>query len=237
MTMTDTVLFVKETQTCHYVMHIATPRLCGEPGFKSRLDAREETFIRCREILNEDAFNAADRTLPPADHPYRMPKMNTKPPVIAPAPHQPPPAVGGGKKGEEPKVKKQHDLIRKALEKLLGSSGEMKPGEVFIEPIGDGSEEVIIEFVDADYDEETGELIFDGEEEEESKGRESGKTNGNGKKGKAISGSSIEEVLRAAGYTVKGEKNKKEEKTGSGSRPGSQGRKGEQKRGGRRDEL
>lgn len=221
--MTDTILFVKETQTCRYVMHIATPRLCGEPGFKSRLDAREETFIRCRQILNQDAYDAADRTLPPADHPFRMPKRS-KQPVIAPAPHQPPPTVGADKKtADDPKLKKQHELIRKALEKLLGgSSGEMKAGEVFIEPIGDGDEEVIIEFVEADFDEE--------EDVDEKDG------NGKGKgKGKAPT-PSIEEVLRAAGYTVKGEKNKKEDKSGSGSRPGSQGRKGEQKRGGR-DEL
>ena len=52
MTMTDTILFVKETQTCHYVLHIATPRLCGEPGFKSRIDAEEEHTIRCREIVS-----------------------------------------------------------------------------------------------------------------------------------------------------------------------------------------
>lgn len=234
MTMTDTILFVKETQTCHYVMHIATPRLCGEPGFKSRLDAREETFIRCREILDQDAYEAADRTLPPADHPFRMPKRS-KQPVIAPAPHQPPPAVGGYKKAEDPKIKKQHDLIRKALQKLLGGSGgEMKAGEVYVEPIGDGDEEVIIEFVEADYDDDAEDTTSD---EKDGSGAASG--NGKGKKGKAAA-PSIEEVLRAAGYTVKGEKNTKEEKSGSGSSSrsdaGSQGRKGEQKRG-RREEL
>ena len=44
MTMTDTILFVKETQTCHYVLHIATPRLCGEPGFRSIEGIREYLY-------------------------------------------------------------------------------------------------------------------------------------------------------------------------------------------------
>ncbi|TFY76745.1 hypothetical protein EWM64_g7273 [Hericium alpestre] len=50
MTMTDTILLVKESKTCHYILVINTPRLCGEPGFKSRLDQREEALIRCREV-------------------------------------------------------------------------------------------------------------------------------------------------------------------------------------------
>ena len=57
--MTDTILFIKETQTCHYVMVIHTPRLCGEPGFKTRLEQRDEAFIRCREVVDDES--AADR--------------------------------------------------------------------------------------------------------------------------------------------------------------------------------
>jgi len=52
MTMTDTILFIKETSTCHYVLVIQTPRLCGDPVFRSRLENREESTIRCREIIS-----------------------------------------------------------------------------------------------------------------------------------------------------------------------------------------
>jgi protein OS-9 len=58
--MTDTILFIKETTTCHYVLVIQTPRLCGEPMFRSRLEAREESTIRCREIVQ--GFDQLDRT-------------------------------------------------------------------------------------------------------------------------------------------------------------------------------
>ncbi|CDO71240.1 hypothetical protein BN946_scf184863.g36 [Trametes cinnabarina] len=79
MTMTDTILFVKETQTCHYVVHIATPRLCGEPGFRSRVDSAEEHPIRCREVLDADAFQSADRSLPEASQPFRSQKTDRQP--------------------------------------------------------------------------------------------------------------------------------------------------------------
>ncbi|CAL1704373.1 unnamed protein product [Somion occarium] len=196
MTMTDTILFVKETQTCHYVIHIATPRLCGEPGFRSRLDAREESFIRCREILNADAYEAADRTLPAADHPFKMPRK-LKPTTIAPSP----PAEE--KDGKQQSVKKtQHDLIRRALERLIGG-GELKAGEVFIEPLGEGDDEVIIEFIEAD---------LEGDESADKKSVQE----------KAHP--SIEQALRAAGYNIKGEKKKKDDKSKTEGQDGKQRR-------------
>jgi protein OS-9 len=51
MTVTDTILFIKETTTCHYVLVIQTPRLCGDPAFRSRRDSQEQSTIRCREIV------------------------------------------------------------------------------------------------------------------------------------------------------------------------------------------
>lgn len=51
MTVTDTILFIKETTTCHYVLVIQTPRLCGDPAFRSRRDSQEQSTIRCREII------------------------------------------------------------------------------------------------------------------------------------------------------------------------------------------
>ena len=50
MTSTDSVFFIKETRTCQYTLVIHTPRLCGEPGFKSPRDDLEDTPIRCRKV-------------------------------------------------------------------------------------------------------------------------------------------------------------------------------------------
>ena len=51
MTVTDTILFIKETTTCHYILVIQTPRLCSDPAFRSRRDSQEQSTIRCREII------------------------------------------------------------------------------------------------------------------------------------------------------------------------------------------
>ena len=51
MTVTDTILFIKETTTCNYVLVIQTPRLCGDPAFRSRRDSQEQSTIRCREVI------------------------------------------------------------------------------------------------------------------------------------------------------------------------------------------
>ena len=84
MTMTDTIMFVKETQTCHYVLHIATPRLCGEPGFRSHRDAHEEAYIRCREVVSPEEYERVDRSLPAAAQPMKRIRPQKK--VIAPPP-------------------------------------------------------------------------------------------------------------------------------------------------------
>ncbi len=59
-------MFVKETSTCKYVLVIHTPRLCGEPGFKSRVEQTTDAPIRCREIL--DTVPKAEKFL--AGSPY-----------------------------------------------------------------------------------------------------------------------------------------------------------------------
>lgn len=143
MTMTDTILFVKETQTCHYVLHIATPRLCGEPGFRSRHDTREEAYIRCREVLTDQQYSQADRSLAESDHPFRMPPRVPKP-VIAPPPADD--ATGDDAKGKEGEEKlRQNEAIKKAIAKLM-AEGDLKAGEVTV--IEEGGEEVVIEFID-----------------------------------------------------------------------------------------
>jgi len=143
MTMTDTILFVKETQTCHYVLHIATPRLCGEPGFKSRVDSREEAYIRCREVVGDDEYVHADRTLPPSDHPAKLPKHRK--PVIAPPPEEPAQDTKASNPG--------NDLIRRALERILsqGDLGASLSGQVLIEQLEDGDGEMVIELVDSEW--------------------------------------------------------------------------------------
>ena len=140
MTTTDSVLFVKETQTCQYILHIATPRLCGEPGFRSHRDAHEEAYIRCREVMSPEQYAQADKSLPEASHPIKMPSRPPKP-VIAP----PPPAEEAPEPTEEGKKSKQNEVIRKALEKLI-AGGDLKAGEITV--IEDGDDEVLIEFLD-----------------------------------------------------------------------------------------
>jgi hypothetical protein len=64
MTVTDTILFIKETSTCHYILVIQTPRLCGDPAFRSRRDSQEQSTIRCREII-QSAEELKENSLPP----------------------------------------------------------------------------------------------------------------------------------------------------------------------------
>ena len=64
MTVTDTILFIKETTTCHYILVIQTPRLCGDPAFRSRRDSQEQSTIRCREIIQSAEELKAGDLLP-----------------------------------------------------------------------------------------------------------------------------------------------------------------------------
>ncbi|KZT11225.1 uncharacterized protein LAESUDRAFT_720423 [Laetiporus sulphureus 93-53] len=184
MTMTDTILFVKETQTCHYVLHIATPRLCGVPGFKSRHDSREETYIRCREILDAEEYEQADRALPPAGQPLKKPKRVK--PVIAP-----PPLENSDVDGK-PSGKTLGDPLRRALEQFL-TRNHLKGGvapEIVIEEFEDGDGDLVIEFVEAD-------VMLDGEDEETI----------------TLAGESLADLLRAAGYDIKSGAEKSKKKT------------------------
>ncbi|KIJ16810.1 hypothetical protein PAXINDRAFT_98609 [Paxillus involutus ATCC 200175] len=51
-TMTDSILLVRETKPCSYVLVVQTPRLCGQPGFNLTPENRDESLIRCREIID-----------------------------------------------------------------------------------------------------------------------------------------------------------------------------------------
>ena len=138
MTMTDTILFVKETKTCSYVLVIHTPRLCGEPGFKSLRDKGEESLIQCREV--HDVPPSASGAEKPqnhhhqgADHPI---KLSRKRPVL------PPPAEESNPK------KKGHygDLIRKTIETIF-STQDLKQPNFVLEGVSNDNE-LMFEFVD-----------------------------------------------------------------------------------------
>lgn len=208
MTMTDTILFVKETHTCHYVIHIATPRLCGEPGFRSRLDSREEAQIRCREILNEEAYQAVDRNVPSADHPLKM-HQKAKPGIVAPPRKEKDSTQQQQQPPSAKNLKSQHDLIRKALERLLEKGG-LASGEVIIESL-DGDDGVIVEYIETDLELDPDETPTTYDDEEEEEGSDSGSRRGDANRGKSPS---LDDVLRAAGYNVKNEK----ARAGGGSR-------------------
>jgi len=138
MTMTDdTILFVKETKTCSYVLAIHTPRLCAEPGFKSRLDSNGEAEIHCREIIpnalpvseatstDPSATSAADANinqagvpLPVADHPLKISRSRAVEPLAGKQ-------LGQGSQ----KDKMYEELLRKALEALFGDNAKLATGK------------------------------------------------------------------------------------------------------------
>ena len=112
MVMTDHILFVKETKTCSYVLVIHTPRLCGEPGFKSRRDSVDEAPIRCREVV--DALPPPDSTtpwskLPPGDSPMKFPKRRPVLPSPLPGAVRPGSNQGSVGRGKEGKAKPNSD--------------------------------------------------------------------------------------------------------------------------------
>lgn len=117
MEMTDHILFVKETKTCSYVLVLHTPRLCGEPGFKSRRDAAGEAEIRCREVV-ETQPEGGQLNLPAADHPVKLPLRKT----VLPAPQ---PGKGDKKNGADSTAQEKlfNNILRKTLEALVSSNG------------------------------------------------------------------------------------------------------------------
>ena len=163
MTMTDSVMFVKETKTCHYILVINTPRLCGEPGFKSRIDQRDAALIRCRQVVDAATLANADSSLPEDDHPFsqRRPPVANHPPLDAAEALS---GVGvetdGGDASQtatEPDPRDNaggydhNDMLRRALEAILKKTGDSQGNDagaiprVVVEDAGDG--EMVIEFI------------------------------------------------------------------------------------------
>lgn len=167
MTMTDSIMFVKETKTCHYILVINTPRLCAEPGFKSRIDQRDEALIRCRQVVDAATLANADSSLPEADHPLRQrrpPVANPPPLDAAEAPSGAAAEMDGGDASQEAAepaskdnagVPDHNDQLRRALEGFLQKAGNPERNDagagagttprVVVEDVGDG--QMVIEFI------------------------------------------------------------------------------------------
>jgi protein OS-9 len=163
--MTDSVMFVKETKTCHYILVINTPRLCGEPGFKSRIDHRDAALIRCRQVVDAATLANADSSLPEADHPLSQ----RRPPVAIHPPLDAAEALSGvgvetdsgdaSQTATEPDPRDNagaydhNDMLRRALEAILQKTGNPQGNDagagttprVVVEDAGDG--EMVIEFI------------------------------------------------------------------------------------------
>ncbi|KZS99056.1 hypothetical protein SISNIDRAFT_447904 [Sistotremastrum niveocremeum HHB9708] len=118
MTTTDTIMFVKETTTCNYVLVIHTPRLCNEPGFKSRLEQMEEAPIRCRQIV--DDVKGVEPSLAESEHPsFQRPRQ----PLIA-LPTEPADTDEAKAASKKKDTADAAAILRKALEALLGQAAD-----------------------------------------------------------------------------------------------------------------
>ena len=134
MTTTDSIFFIKETKTCQYVLVIHTPRLCGQPGFKSPREDLRDTPLRCRKVV--DTLEGTDPTLPESPLPFQR-----REPKPLPAPR--PSATAGDKKQSNGKDGANNDanshLIKAALNALLGRQKESGTTNKKAERAGSGS--------------------------------------------------------------------------------------------------
>jgi protein OS-9 len=227
MTMTDSVMFVKETKTCHYVLVVNTPRLCGEPGFKSRVDQRDEALIRCRQVVDAATLANADTSLPEADHPFhqRRGPVSGAPPLDA---AETPAGVAAETDGDgasqraneqQPGAKDStspvdhHGLLRRALEAILqkaatnpeangagAGAGAGAAPRVVVEDVGDG--EMVIEFIS--------EVEMD-----EDDGSDNGRRRAVDDISRLMDSKAFEDALREAGFDVRDEEVEVEVEMGS----------------------
>lgn len=134
MTMTDTILLVKETKTCSYVLVINTPRLCAEPGFLSRREKGDENHIHCREVVDTLPFTGdnADTSarIPDADYPS---KLSRRKPKLLPV------QIDGLNDQESA----HDDLMRQALEAMTGTKDARSNKEEV-----SNDKDVIFEFIE-----------------------------------------------------------------------------------------
>ncbi|KZV84419.1 hypothetical protein EXIGLDRAFT_727223 [Exidia glandulosa HHB12029] len=144
MSVTDTIVFVKETRTCEYTLVIHTPRLCSEPGFRRVLDDIPPQAIRCREVLSADATAEGLKGIPshveeaitgvaqhaqqqPSSHPLfesSHPKQYKRRPYTRVPVRVHPPEVKGK---EDPAADDANFALRRLLETILGSKLDLPP--------------------------------------------------------------------------------------------------------------
>jgi len=131
MTMTDSILLVREAKTCSYVLVVQTPRLCGEPGFRSRLETRNESLVRCRQIIDStsDQVSTSESTqleqrqtgkqvnLNESDHPLHLLSRESRFIIPTPAPLQSSLESSTGDEGDV----KWDDFWKRAVEALMKS--------------------------------------------------------------------------------------------------------------------
>src|ERR1700692_3120356 len=119
MTTTDSIILVREAKTCSYVLVVHTPRLCGEPGFKSRLESRDESYIQCCEIVESiEPSTNPESPLTGTDRPLN--KMSQRQPLLT-VPSRPPtnPPAGDASSGNG--KQDSNDRLRKMLEAVLSN--------------------------------------------------------------------------------------------------------------------
>ena len=185
MTTTDSIILVREAKTCSYVFVIHTPRLCGEPGFKSRLESRDESYIRCREIVESiEPSTNAESPLMETDRPLH--KVSQRQPVLT-VPSRPPTEPPAGDAGSGKGSPDANGRLRQILEAVLANNDAGDFSQVFVEQINigqDGEEDVVFQFEIDD--------IIGGQPDEQHE--------------EVGTRRSLLEALRAAGIDVKGEK-------------------------------
>jgi protein OS-9 len=233
--MTDSIMFVKETKTCHYILVINAPRLCGEPGFKSRIVQPDATLIRCRQVVDATTLASADSSLPEADHPFsqRRPPVANHPPLdTAEAVSSAGVETDGGDASQtasEPGAKDNvgaydhNDKLRRALEAILQKTGNPQGNDagadagtaprVVVEDIGDG--EMVIEFID--------EIEMNDEGGGDAQRRVDDIS-------KMMDSKMFEDALRAAGFDVRDEEVKVEVEVGTGADADAEGEEGGQRK-------
>lgn len=128
--MTDSILLVREAKTCSYVLVVQTPRLCGEPGFRSRLEMRDESLVRCRQIIDptpdqspsestqlEQRQTGEQVNMNESDHPLHLLSRESRFTIPTPAPLQSSLGSSSGDKGDG----QWDDFWRRAVEALMKS--------------------------------------------------------------------------------------------------------------------
>ncbi|KAK1232005.1 Protein OS-9 [Marasmius sp. AFHP31] len=116
MVVTDSIQLVKESKTCSYILVVNTPRLCGEPGFRSHDDVDEQAQIRCREIINSPNQQKEVYAVSEADHPQ---KLSQPKPVLPSKSAERAAAAGMGGISSA-----QNELVKRALKAIKGNPME-----------------------------------------------------------------------------------------------------------------